>query len=48
MADRVGKGSNNMYGDRNGNVSRQNSNGSWQSRGSNGGWSSRPTTAAES
>ena len=36
-ASRVSKGSNNVYGDRNGNVQRQNSNGSWQSR-DNGSW----------
>ena len=38
-ANSVGKGKNNVYADRNGNVSRQTSSG-WQSRSNNGGWSS--------
>jgi hypothetical protein len=37
-ANRVSKGPNNVYADRNGTAHRQNSNGSWQSRGSNGSW----------
>jgi hypothetical protein len=36
-ADPVGKGANNVYGDRNDSVQRQNSKGNWQSR-ENGRW----------
>jgi hypothetical protein len=45
-ADRVAKGPNNVYADRNGNVARQSSNGNWQSR-ENGQWKSSPAASTQ-